>query len=674
VGATTPNTGAFTTTTVSTSETLSYGTANGVAYLNGSKVVTSGSALTFDGTNFSVTNGFGTFQANQAGVYVKSTGAFSPFLNFYSSTTTLEASVYAVAGSSALAFALTPAATEQMRLTSTGLGIGVTSPSVKLDVNGSAQLRANGYLLFLNSDNTNNYFVQNGGATGSGNADLRFLQNGVGERMRLDSSGNLGIGTSSPVTKLDVNGGAQVTGSVSGYGGGEVRLGPTTADTQSAISTRSTGSPALLFDHRGTSNTGTFVWRNGTGGASTLMTLDGSGKLSLGSTSNTNQYIELNCGTTANNQLRFVSNGTYYGGIVGVTGLGVQVAANAVPISFSLDSGGTKSMTLDTSGNLGLGVTPSAQYSTVKALQVGALGATIILGNTSAGGTSAFGQNYYTDPTTAASKYAASSYPATAYHQYNGEHRWFNAPSGTAGSTITFTQAMTLDASGRLGIGTSSPTYKLEVYESSAAGLDGLKLSNTEGSFVIRVNDDNAFLQANTTVFRNTAETERMRIDSSGRVLVGTSTFSTVSGGLISDYNSGTSTHYIGHISGAASGSGYSVFQYNGVAIGSITQSGTTAVLYNTTSDQRLKENIQDADSASSLIDSLQVRKFDWKSDNSHQRYGFVAQELVTVAPEAVHQPADEEEMMAVDYSKLVPMLVKEIQSLRKRLAALEAK
>jgi hypothetical protein len=100
----------------------------------------------------------------------------------------------------------------------------------------------------------------------------------------------------------------------------------------------------------------------------------------------------------------------------------------------------------------------------------------------------------------------------------------------------------------------------------------------------------------------------------------------------------------------------------------------TTATAFNTSSDYRLKENIQDANSASSLIDSLQVRQFDWKSDNSHQRYGFVAQELVTVAPEAVHQPADSEEMMAVDYSKLVPMLVKEIQSLRVRLAALEAK
>ena len=118
------------------------------------------------------------------------------------------------------------------------------------------------------------------------------------------------------------------------------------------------------------------------------------------------------------------------------------------------------------------------------------------------------------------------------------------------------------------------------------------------------------------------------------------------------------------------SGTGYILFNYNSGVIGSITQSGTTAVLYNVTSDQRLKENIQDADSASTLIDSLQVRKFDWKADGNHHRYGFIAQELVTVAPEAVHQPIDPKDMMAVDYSKLVPMLVKEIQSLRQRLSA----
>ena len=164
--------------------------------------------------------------------------------------------------------------------------------------------------------------------------------------------------------------------------------------------------------------------------------------------------------------------------------------------------------------------------------------------------------------------------------------------------------------------------------------------------------------------------------DNAGSFSVGTTDFAGANtGGFQSYYGAGASRLYIGHVSGTVNGTQYIVFNYNGTSqIGSITQSGTTAVLYNVTSDQRLKENIQDADSSSSLIDSLQVRKFDWKTDQTHQRYGFIAQELVTVAPEAVHQPQDTEQMMAVDYSKLVPMLVKEIQSLRKRLAALEAK
>ena len=156
--------------------------------------------------------------------------------------------------------------------------------------------------------------------------------------------------------------------------------------------------------------------------------------------------------------------------------------------------------------------------------------------------------------------------------------------------------------------------------------------------------------------------------DNNGSFLVGTTSFALANSNNFMVGKAFGET-YTQHASGTASGVPYSSFTYNATVIGSITQSGTTAVLYNITSDQRLKENIQDAESASALIDSLQVRQFDWKTDNTHQRYGFVAQELVTVVPEAVHQPADPDEMMAVDYSKLVPMLVKEIQSLRKRLA-----
>jgi len=106
--------------------------------------------------------------------------------------------------------------------------------------------------------------------------------------------------------------------------------------------------------------------------------------------------------------------------------------------------------------------------------------------------------------------------------------------------------------------------------------------------------------------------------------------------------------------------------------VGSINVTAS-ATSYNTSSDARLKENIANAPSASDDIDAIQVRSFDWKADGSHQRYGMVAQELNAVAPEAVSEGETEDDMMGVDYSKLVPMLVKEIQSLRARVAQLES-
>jgi len=113
-------------------------------------------------------------------------------------------------------------------------------------------------------------------------------------------------------------------------------------------------------------------------------------------------------------------------------------------------------------------------------------------------------------------------------------------------------------------------------------------------------------------------------------------------------------------------------FRKQSTIVGSISVTGA-ATAYNTSSDQRLKDNIVDAPSASDDIDAIQVRSFDWKADGSHQKYGMVAQELLEVAPSAVSQPEDPEEMMGVDYSKLVPMMLKEIQSLRARVAQLES-
>ena len=159
---------------------------------------------------------------------------------------------------------------------------------------------------------------------------------------------------------------------------------------------------------------------------------------------------------------------------------------------------------------------------------------------------------------------------------------------------------------------------------------------------------------------------ERMRISSSGNLLVRCTDLPT---GSASGFGFTADQFYTATTSTSAN---TQVRFYNGNGlVGSIVTDGS-ATAYNTSSDQRLKDNIVDAPSASDDIDAIQVRSFDWKADGSHQKYGMVAQELQSVAPEAVTGDADSEDMMGVDYSKLVPMMLKEIQSLRARVAQLE--
>ena len=345
--------------------------------------------------------------------------------------------------------------------------------------------------------------------------------------------------------------------------------------------------------------------------------------------------------------------------------------AGATSPAMTFTTQATERMRIDSAGNLGLGVTPSAWRSSEKALQVGAYACLYTDSNVS----TELGYNVYLASGTG-NTYINSNL-ASRYQQYLGLHKWYIAPAGTAGNAITFTTAMTLDASGNLLVGTTSGTNRLNVTTSGTAlatftGAEYALVNFIGGSqncYIQNYNSVSIFgTKGATPLVFATNEVERARIDSSGNFLVGvTSTYASakMSMGFVGSASNG----FVINNTNSSGSPVHIAFQLSGTSVGSITCSGS-ATAFNTSSDQRLKENIQDADSASSLIDSLQVRQFDWKLNGSHQRYGFVAQELVTVAPEAVYQPSDPDEMMAVDYSKLVPMLVKEIQSLRQRLSA----
>jgi hypothetical protein len=98
-----------------------------------------------------------------------------------------------------------------------------------------------------------------------------------------------------------------------------------------------------------------------------------------------------------------------------------------------------------------------------------------------------------------------------------------------------------------------------------------------------------------------------------------------------------------------------------------------TGVAYNTVSDGRLKEDLRDYVGAGNVIDALKIWDFRWKT-SGERGVGVIAQEAIEVYPDAVSAPrADDDDLRwGVDYSRFVPVLIAEVQALRRRVAKLE--
>ena len=173
----------------------------------------------------------------------------------------------------------------------------------------------------------------------------------------------------------------------------------------------------------------------------------------------------------------------------------------------------------------------------------------------------------------------------------------------------------------------------------------------------------------------NGTVTERMRITSAGDVLVGKDSSNLGTNGV--ELKKG-STSYITNTSSSPlainrkGNDGQLIGFYNdGAAAGAINCSGTT-VSYATSSDYRLKEDLQDF-AGLDMVSKIPVYDYKWKSDESRS-YGVMAHELQEVLPDAVVGEKDAEEMQGVDYSKIVPLLIKSIQELTAKVERLEAK
>jgi hypothetical protein len=282
-----------------------------------------------------------------------------------------------------------------------------------------------------------------------------------------------------------------------------------------------------------------------------------------------------------------------------------------------------------------------------------------------------------------------------------------------AADTIAFseggTEAMRIDSSGNVGIGTSSPSGNFQI----SGANPRTRLTNTSGTTttVLQGSDSGAAFigtETNAPYYFVTNNTERARIDSNGNMMVGTTTpvgqfISSVSaaGNGASVTAANTTTTYGGdgimtvRAARTTTNSSFFAIGYWNTGVSNyrfyVNDAGaifSTSTSITAISDQSLKENIRDLETGLTQVMALKPRRFDWKSGDAQNVAGFVAQEVENVLPELVSDyvySRDEEDnpitKKALKMGDILPTLVKAIQeqqqmieTLQAKVAALEAK
>jgi hypothetical protein len=635
---------------------------------------------------------------------------------------------------------------ERMRIDSSGnLGIGESSPgSYRLNVKTSAsqgiQLNGTGtggsWMLWANNGTANGYIASAYHVFSGGSASdfgIRAENNlcfgtSASERMRIASGGNVGIGTSSPSTKLVVSNG----------GAAGLEFDPS-GGLNSGSYIQSYNRSTSAYTHN-TNYASAQTWYSGNGNRS--MDLDSSGNVAIGTSAAANRLtvsaagLDITGGNAINGTsmqgirlqntlndnsslgLWFGTNNVHWAGISGqrtnfasdwATDLRFYThEAALVDVTYARER-----MRIDGSGNVGIGNTIPGAY-----------GARLAIGDPA---------NAYSNTLLALTQYATFSITANGTSAAAGttfDWSWANGGQGPLKFSSSGTERMRINSSGNVGIGTSSPSARLHVFggatrlEYNVADDNPLTVFNTSstgygpyiqagvgvryalhvtdytgtsrmliqggGNVGIGITDPGYRLDvaaADTTVGIGYAARLRSNATATAAGLQFTNAAVTTENGVIYCNDAGLIT-----VQGSAAmafrtngserarispAGGFSVGTTADPGAGAIFATGNITAYY---SDDRLKTRLGDIDDALGIIDKIDAFYYEANETAKELGYeavrevGVSAQSVQRVLPEVVAPAPIDAEYLTVRYERLVPVLIQAIKELTARVAQLEGK
>jgi hypothetical protein len=455
----------------------------------------------------------------------------------------------------------------------------------------------------------------------------------TGSALTFDGT-NLGVGIAAPGTVLNVVGatGIRVRGANSSSDGA---LDLRANNTSCTINAATFGAPVpLVFAIDGSeqmrlTSTGLGIGTSSPGAKLTVRTSDTYGLLV-----NTNN---VSSGTTRLSLGGYLDAAGGSGGTAAIGAIHNHSATSESSLAFYTYGGGALNQVavLSASGNLGLGVTPSAQGATYRAINLSSSASYFSIAGQ--GAAACEGNLLWNARTTGNETFAYMNTGdlATRFRQ-SGQFSWHIAPSGTAGNAISFTQAMSLTAGGNLLVGLTAPT--------SAERFSVWRDNVTTNSLVANIQN-----QAATSTSRNSNTLLRISSNASG------------ADAAIQLTDNTANNYWFGGNNGGA----YVVANSNGVRLAN---GGTS---WASDSDERVKDIIEPITDAVNKVSTLRSVIGKYKTDANGTRRSFlIAQDVQAVLPEAVF---DEKGTLMLAYTDTIPLLVAAIQELKAEFDAYKA-